>query len=678
MRRASLGLNVNTKNKSNALDTTNTIDSSSSTEFKKRTSLRGLKTTNLIDNNNQNDDQHQTRQNQFHSIPSHLDRRSCLISSKISSFSTFLGSQRASSPATTETTTSSSYVTATQQISQQQQQSESSNFNLNSSSNTLSNSNSFYASARSEPDLGDNSKATAETPTDFEDSFHSFHSNLQQQAISASSSTITLGPEQQQQLSEVKMPSEEPELCLMDVSDIDSNNNNDHHHDHELDEPAQLIENLALESTSPDNNTNSNNKVKLDRDESVQYTDSECQLFDDNDDCEDQNADVGRRKQLATSLGRLAERRSSEGCSTIVNNISSNANITSIIQSATSTGSSITASQIRTLMRKNSIQMIESEKLPSVTEGVAMGRTDNKPEESGSTEAPINMQQQQQSAADLSQQQQRPSSLLMQISKQRQQRRQSSASSGSQDNVASSSNSLSISPPGSASRRRRSSTTSQSSSVLSETSRQQLQFDYSPDLPMDSSLDRANAIDTNDSMDDGDQSATGLRRPLSISRPESPEPEGSCLSLAATGPVIESEAEIEMLEDLRDGNSSSGRCSLDQQLDVSQLRHSQSSATRTAARSTSRSQTNSIIIDNNNNPIANRSSSISTTTSSGAKLTTKENVSRFGWRSSPSPSPSSLGGSSTGSTHSSSARSSNGTARKHSRDNCKPTTNTNC
>lgn len=90
------------------------------------------------------------------------------------------------------------------------------------------------------------------------------------------------------------------------------------------------------------------------------------------------------------------------------------------------------------------------------------------------------------------------------------------------------------SPPSGASnnsRRRRSSTTSQSSSLLSETSRNQLNFDLSPDLPPDSGILETNALidlDTNDS-----------RAELKLdSRPESPEP-----------PDL---AELERLERLRD------------------------------------------------------------------------------------------------------------------------------
>lgn len=75
---------------------------------------------------------------------------------------------------------------------------------------------------------------------------------------------------------------------------------------------------------------------------------------------------------------------------------------------------------------------------------------------------------------------------------------------GSQDenNSCSSSTSLERSPS-----RRRSSTISQCSSVLSEGTRNQLNFDLSPDLPLDSSILEANAIS-----------------PTDLDRPASPEP----------------------------------------------------------------------------------------------------------------------------------------------------------
>lgn len=75
---------------------------------------------------------------------------------------------------------------------------------------------------------------------------------------------------------------------------------------------------------------------------------------------------------------------------------------------------------------------------------------------------------------------------------------------GSQDENTSCSSSTSLErSPG----RRRSSTVSQCSSVLSEGTRNQLNFDLSPDLPMDSSILEANAIS-----------------PTDLDRPASPEP----------------------------------------------------------------------------------------------------------------------------------------------------------
>ena len=70
-----------------------------------------------------------------------------------------------------------------------------------------------------------------------------------------------------------------------------------------------------------------------------------------------------------------------------------------------------------------------------------------------------------------------------------------------------------------ASGRRRSSTVSQSSSILSEGARLQLQFDLSPDLPLDSSLSETNAI----------RSPTDLRD--LCERPATPEP----LSFSSSG-----------------------------------------------------------------------------------------------------------------------------------------------
>lgn len=103
----------------------------------------------------------------------------------------------------------------------------------------------------------------------------------------------------------------------------------------------------------------------------------------------------------------------------------------SLIQAAAS-GSS--AGNRALLLRKNSIQMIESEKLPPVTEGVAMGR-DELPQSTGDLAGASSQ------TGGL-----RPGSLLAH-SRRITQRRQSSTSSasGSQDNVANSSSVTSLS-----------------------------------------------------------------------------------------------------------------------------------------------------------------------------------------------------------------------------------------
>lgn len=99
----------------------------------------------------------------------------------------------------------------------------------------------------------------------------------------------------------------------------------------------------------------------------------------------------------------------------------------------------------------------------------------------------------------------------------------------SQDDTAvSSSTSLERSPTNtnssSSHSRRRSSTVSQCSSVLSESARQQLNFDLSPDLPPDSSLIEANALDgcTVDSVTNYSSDYHGTHP---MERPQSPEPD---------------------------------------------------------------------------------------------------------------------------------------------------------
>lgn len=140
----------------------------------------------------------------------------------------------------------------------------------------------------------------------------------------------------------------------------------------------------------------------------------------------------------------------------------------------------------RNLTRKNSLHMMLVDELPPVTEGEPMQHMSHSQAANSS-----NLEHQSNSSGSTN-------SLRGSSRKQR---------SGSQDENSASISSNSLD-------HRRSSTVSQCSSVLSETTRNQLNFDLSPDLPPDSSLLEANAI--------GDESAD-----LAVDypeRPTSPEP----------------------------------------------------------------------------------------------------------------------------------------------------------
>ena len=140
--------------------------------------------------------------------------------------------------------------------------------------------------------------------------------------------------------------------------------------------------------------------------------------------------------------------------------------------------------------RKNSLHMI-GEELPPVTEGEPMRHLSH------------HLSQNMESLASSSS-----------SGSSRSNRQLGGLKRNSQDENTSCSSSTSLDGPRSPGRRR-SSTVSQCSSVLSEGTRQQLNFDLSPDLPPDSSLLEANAIS-----------------PTDLDRPASPEPS---LSLSADG-----------------------------------------------------------------------------------------------------------------------------------------------
>lgn len=392
-----------------------------------------------------------TAVHRYGSTPSKLNSESPRRSLRHpSSLTTFLGPQSSSS---------SSYITAPQaQISKSPSC---------SSYATISNSNSFYASAQSEPINSEEYQSAIGSRV-----------NLNQED-SLSTSTLTLQNE------ELHTLHNSPEPMNMVVS-----NQPEGQQAMEITDSAQLIEGLTIEhgdqfdraSNSPLSNTPM---------ETQQSSDDSLEGLD-----EEEREILRRRKLSGTANRRLSDSSA----------------LVRLIQPSSSR-----------LARKNSIQMIDSEKLPSVTEGVAMR---------DSCGQQIGPKGQEQAT--------RPNSLreLIVISKNQ---RYSSSIDSSQDNISgartNSTNSLdrsSNSPPSAAgsgnSRRRRSSTTSATSSLLSETSRAQLAFDLSPDLPPNSSILDTNAINLGESRSGSQQD--------DHDRPETPEP-----------PDAE---EIERLEHLRD------------------------------------------------------------------------------------------------------------------------------
>lgn len=397
----------------------------------------------------------ENKNNQYCSTPSQLD----WFHSKASNGHFDSSNKRVTSFSSflgpTLSSSSSSYVTAP--LDQELRLSKS------ISSNTTI-SNSLYLSAKSE--LGEvSSDKHLRNSIDFDTTLKD---------ISAATSTQTLYNEDMK-ISEDLMvdqiqPEIQSELAMMETTDS-----------------AELIENLTIEQNEDYEHLNDSSmspKSQETESQSQSYIDNESSLMYDMDDEQSEtlrknNASYGRRLSDTSLLTRL-------------------------IQPASSSR----------LARKNSIQMIESEKLPSVTEGVAMR------EPCGQLEMMSDDLRSSQTVA-------RPSSLrdLMVNNPKTVARFSGSIESSSRDNVSTttrtnSSNSLdrsSNSPPtasNSSNRRRRSSTTSQSSSVLSETSRNQLNFDLSPDLPPDSNILETNAL------------IMGLE-PQSVDemiRPESPEP----------------------------------------------------------------------------------------------------------------------------------------------------------
>lgn len=474
------------------------------------------------------------------SVPSKLNR----VSSRANpiTFSTFLGSTSSKSSKNNLalepcSSSSSSYVTAKQQLesspilqnNNNNDDDDDNRHQLNSSSLTISNSNSFYVSAHSE---------LVRSPVSSSDDYHTLRDDdddEQEEArdpLSEASSSGTLFNNNNNN-SDAQEPAEifSAQATYEQENENQRNNARTSNQMH-IETALQQIGRLSGDNQDPEMDPSQHSTAVQSADttrrliEGLVIASSPSPVMSTDEDSEQQ----ANQQQIPMNLpmqSQLNQRRSSEGAS-----------LASLIQTACNQQSQTG----RSLIRKNSIQMsADCDKLPPVTEGVVLVDDNyNLPQSTGDL-----LTQQHQN--------QRSGSLLTQINatKRQSQRRQSNASSagGSQDNVASSANSLvSGSPPSSnsassGSRRRRSSTTSQSSSVLSETSRQQLQFDLSPDLPLDSSLTQANAldgesldVDDEDEIEDGrattviahideHHSSRAAANFSLIRRPHSPEPQ---------------------------------------------------------------------------------------------------------------------------------------------------------